>query len=133
MTRSSRSDPDCIGKWMCSHTASHPAMASTTSSVKSWGCGLVNRIRRMPSTPFTARRSSANRAFLLDPGTVRSRPYVFTFWPRSVTSTTPRRARPCTSATMSPSARERWGPRTRGTMQKVHRLSHPTLTATQAW
>ena len=89
MARSRRSEPDCSGKWMCSHTESHPAIASTTSSVKSCGCGLVNRIRRMPSTSFTARSSSANRGRALEPGTVRSRPYVFTFWPSRVTSTTP--------------------------------------------
>ena len=50
---STRSEPDCSGKWMCSQTVSHSAMASITSGVKSCGCGLVNRIRRMPSTSFT--------------------------------------------------------------------------------
>jgi len=34
---------------------------------------------------------------------------------------------------MSPSERDRCGPRTSGTMQKVHALSHPIPTATQAW
>ena len=42
--------------------------------VKSCGCGLVNRIRRMPSTSFTARRSSANSGCRDESGTVRSRP-----------------------------------------------------------
>src|SRR6266540_983865 len=132
MARRTRSDPDCSGKWMCSHTRSHSAMASITSGVKSCGCGLVNRIRRRPSTPSTARRSSANRDLEPDPGTVRSRPYVFTFCPSSVTSTTPEAASPWTSARTSPSGRDRWGPRTSGTMQNEHRLSHPTLTLTHA-
>ena len=91
---------------MCSHTLSLSAIASITSGVKSCGCGLVNRIRRSPSTSFTARSSSANSGRLADSGTVRSRPYVLTFWPSSVISTTPRRASPCTSARTSPIGRE---------------------------
>ena len=75
---------------MCSQTAGVSAMASITSGVKSCGCGDVNRTRRMPSTRPTCRRSSANSGRFDDPGTVTSRPYVFTFWPSSVTSTTPR-------------------------------------------
>ena len=42
-----------------------------------------------------------------------------------MTSTTPSRASPCTSARMSPIARERCGPRTSGTMQNVQALSQP--------
>ena len=76
---STRSDPDWSGKWMCSHTLSPSAIASITSGVKSCGCGLVNRILRMPSTPFTARSRSANSGRRGESGTVRSRPYVFTF------------------------------------------------------
>src|SRR5215208_3452761 len=71
---STGSEPDCSGKWMCSHTLSLSAIASITSGVKSWGCGLVNRIRRSPSTRFTARSRSANSGRRADPGTVRSRP-----------------------------------------------------------
>jgi hypothetical protein len=37
IARKTRSDPDCSGKWMCSQTCSHAAMASTTSAVKSCG------------------------------------------------------------------------------------------------
>ena len=61
---STRSEPDCIGKWMCSQTGGLSAMASITSSVKSWGCGLVNRMRRIPRPrrpPAAARRTSAAR------------------------------------------------------------------------
>jgi hypothetical protein len=46
---------------------------------------------------------------------------------------TPWRANPWTSATISPRGRERCKPRTSGTMQNVHLLSHPTETDTQAW
>ena len=34
---STRSDPDCNGKWMCSQTDGVSAMASITSGVKSCG------------------------------------------------------------------------------------------------
>ena len=94
MRRSTASDPDCSGKWMCSQTDGVSAMASMTSGVKSCGCGLVNRTRRIPSTAPTCRRRSANSGVRDDPGTVTSRPYVFTFWPSRVTSTTPRAASP---------------------------------------
>ena len=57
---STRSEPDCSGKWMCSQTFSLVAIASITSGVKSCGCGDVNRIRRIPSTWLTIRRRSAN-------------------------------------------------------------------------
>ena len=118
---------------MCSHTFSLCAIASITSGVKSCGCGLVKRILRRPSTWFTARSRSANSGRRGESGTVRSRPYVLTFWPRRETSTTPRRANPCTSASTSPIGRDRCGPRTSGTMQNVHALSHPTAIETHAW
>ena len=63
---------------------------------------------------------------------VTSRPKVFTFCPSSVTSTTPEATRPCTSARMSPIERDRCGPRTSGTMQKVQALSQPGAIETQA-
>ncbi len=117
---------------MCSHTASVSAIASITSGVKSWGCGLVKRTRRIPSIEPTSRSSEANSGRRLEPGTVRSRPNVFTFCPRSVTSTTPSAASPRTSARMSPVARDRCGPRTSGTMQNVQALSQPGAIDTQA-
>ena len=107
MAFSTRSEPDCNGKWMCSQTLGVSAIASITSGVKSCGCGDVNRTRRMPGTAPTSRSSSANSGRLDEPGTVTSRPYVFTFCPSSVTSTTPRDARPWTSARMSPIERDR--------------------------
>src|SRR4030095_10799086 len=42
-------------------------------------------------------------------------------------------ARPCASASTSPIGRESCGPRTSGTMQNVHALSHPTAIETHAW
>ena len=54
---------------MCSQTVSHSAIASITSGVKSCGCGLVNRTRRIPSTasdlaeqPREQRRGATIRA-----------------------------------------------------------------------
>jgi hypothetical protein len=82
--------------------------------------------------PSTRRSSSANRGARGPPGTCTSRPYVFTFWPRRVTSTTPLAASPCTSASTSPTARERCAPRTNGTMQNVHELSQPVAIETHA-
>ncbi len=79
-----RVEPDCSGRCACSQTAAHSAIASITSRRKSFGCGLVKRIRSIPSTASTARRSSAKP----EP---TSRPYELTFWPRSVTSRTPSR------------------------------------------
>ena len=43
---------------MCSQTVGVSAIASITSGVKSCGCGLVNRTRRIPSTAPTSRSSS---------------------------------------------------------------------------
>ena len=47
---SMRDEPDCSGRCTCSQTASHSAIAAITGSRKSFGCGLVNRMRSMPST-----------------------------------------------------------------------------------
>ncbi len=68
---------------MCSHTASHSTMAAMTGSRKSFGCGLVKRIRSIPSTASQARRSSPNS---VSSSGRRSRPQEFTFCPSSVTS-----------------------------------------------
>ena len=117
---------------MCSQTCSEDAIASITSGVKSCGCGEVKRIRRIPSTWLTIRSRSANSGLREDSGTVTSRPKVLTFWPSSVTSTTPAATSPWTSARMSPIERDRCGPRTSGTMQKLHALSQPGAIDTQA-
>ena len=103
-------------------------MAAIVSGRRSFGCGLVNRTRRMPSTAPTAasRSAKSGRRF------VRSRPYELTFWPSSVTSTTPRRASVSTSATMSSGGRLASGPRTDGTMQNAHELSQPVWIVTHA-
>ncbi len=57
---STRSDPDCSG--MCSDgiTFGVSAIAMITSSVKSFGCGLVNRTRSSPSISPQARSSLPN-------------------------------------------------------------------------
>ena len=36
-----RLEPDCSGRWMCSHTLASSAWARITSSRMSFGCGLV--------------------------------------------------------------------------------------------
>ena len=109
-----RLDPDWSGRWTCSHTASHSAIAAITGSRKSFGCGLVKRIRSIPSTASQARRSSPNSVRIAG---ARSRPQEFTFWPSSVTSRTPVSASCVTSATISPGRRLTSRPRTDGTMQ----------------
>ena len=53
-----RVEPDWSGRCVCSHTAAHSAIAAITGSRKSFGCGLVNRMRSIPSTASTARSSS---------------------------------------------------------------------------
>ena len=79
-----RVDPDCSGRCACSHTAAHSAIASITSRRKSFGCGLVKRMRSTPSVASTARSSCAKSV-------PRSRPYELTFCPSSVNSRTPAR------------------------------------------
>ena len=113
----SRVEPDWSGRWACSQTAAHSAIAAMTSSRKSLGCGLVKRIRSIPSIESTARRSSPNSVRMS--GT-RSRPQEFTFWPSSVTSLTPSAASEVTSARMSPGRLLCSRPRTDGTMQYEH-------------
>ena len=45
-----RVEPDWSGRCACSQTAAHSAIASITGWRKSFGCGLVKRMRSMPST-----------------------------------------------------------------------------------
>ena len=52
--------PTARGRWTCSQTLAHSAIAAMTGSRKSFGCGLVKRIRSMPATSSHARRSSPN-------------------------------------------------------------------------
>ena len=58
---------------------------------KSFGCGLVKRMRSMPSTASQARRSSPKSVFTSGR---RSRPHELTFWPSSVISRTPSGCQP---------------------------------------
>ncbi len=129
MRLSTRVEPDCSGRCACSHTAAQFAIVSITSGRKSLGCGLVNRMRSMPSTASTALSSSAKP---VSNSGRRSRPYEFTFWPSSVTSRTPWRASPVTSARISPGRRLTSLPRTRGTMQYEQTELQPIETCTHA-
>ena len=61
-----------------------------------------------------------------------STPYALTFWPSSVTSTTPSATSAWISARMSPGRRSFSLPRSAGTMQNVQVLLQPTLIETQA-
>src|ERR687886_629458 len=81
-----RVEPDCSGRCACSQTEAHSAIAAITGARKSFGCGLVKRMRSIPGTASHARRSSPNS---IRASGGRSRPYELTFWPRSVISRTP--------------------------------------------
>src|SRR5215831_12721222 len=117
-----REEPDCSGRCACSQTASQSAIAAITGRRKSFGCGLVKRIRSTPSTASQARSSSPNSVRISGS---RSRPHELTFWPSSVTSRTPSRASRVTSAMTSPGRRLCSRPRTAGTMQYAHFELHP--------
>ena len=86
-----RDEPDWSGRCTCSQTASHSAIAAITGSRKSFGCGLVKRMRSIPSTASQARSSSPNSVRMSG---ARSRPHELTFWPSSVSSLTPSRGEP---------------------------------------
>src|SRR5206468_1541990 len=93
MPPSTRSEPDCTGRWSCGATCGHSAMASTRRALMSEGCGEVKRMRRMPGTSAARRRSSAKSQ---TPSW-----YAFTVCPRKTTSRTPARAsaRTCSRST----------------------------------
>ncbi len=120
-----RVDPDCSGRCACSHTAAHSAIASITSRRKSFGCGLVKRMRSIPSIASTARSSCAKSV-------PRSRPYELTFCPSSVSSRTPSPARRPASARISPGRRDTSRPRTAGTMQYEQTELQPIEICTHA-
>src|SRR3954468_1503128 len=126
MALRTRVEPDCSGRCACSQTDGHSAIAAITGARKSFGCGLVKRIRSIPSTASQARSSSSNEL-------PTSRPYELTFWPSSVSSLTPARARPSTSARISPGRRDTSRPRTDGTMQYEQAELQPIEICTQAW
>jgi hypothetical protein len=103
------------------------AIASITSSVKAAGCGLVNRTRSNPSTAPQERSSLPNASRSPKPT-----PYVLTFWPSRVTSSTPSPTSASISASTSPGRRSTSVPRRLGTMQNVQVLLQPTEIETQA-
>jgi hypothetical protein len=127
IARSTTSEPDCSGMCREGMTFGVSAMAAMTSSVKSFGCGDVNRTRSRPSTPPQARSSlpKASRS-------PNSTPYELTFWPSNVTSSTPSATSASISASTSPGRRSFSVPRSDGTMQNVQVLLQPTLIDTQA-
>ena len=124
-----RDEPDWSGRCRCSHTDAHSAIAATTGSRKSLGCGLVKRMRSIPSTASHARNSSPNS---VTRSGARSRPQELTFWPSRVISRTPSPASRSTSATISPGRLLCSRPRTAGTMQYAHFELHPIETCTHA-
>ncbi len=121
------SEPDCSGMCSCGMTLGVSAIAAMTSSVKSRGCGLVNRTRSRPSISPHARSSfeKASRS-------PNSEPYALTFCPSRVISSTPSSTSARISPRMSPGRRSFSLPRSAGTMQNVQVLLHPTLTDTHA-
>ena len=60
MAFSTVSEPDCSGMCRCGMTFGVSAIASMTSSVKSRGCGEVNRTRSRPSISPQLRSSLPN-------------------------------------------------------------------------
>ena len=127
MARSTESDPDCRGMCSCGMTFGVSAIAAITSSVKSFGCGEVNRTRSRPSIWPQERSRFAKAA-----RSPNSTPYALTFWPSRVISWTPSATSASISARMSPGRRSVSLPRSVGTMQKVQVLLQPTLIETQA-
>ena len=124
--RSTASEPDCSGMCSCGITFPVVAIASITSSVKSRGCGLVNRTcptRRLRRTPGGGRRTPrlAEVAAVgvdvlaeqgdLDHARLHQRPNLGQHVTRPTVALPPRSA---------------------GTMQKVQVLLQPTLIDTQA-
>ena len=82
-------------------------------------------MRSSEPTPLTASSRSPRSC---SPG--RSWPYESTFWPRSVTSRTPRSASNSTSLTMSGIDLLTSLPRLYGIMQKEQNLSQPWMIGT---
>src|SRR6266545_780103 len=119
-----RVEPDCRGRCACSQTAAHSAIASITGCRKSFGWGLVKRIRSIPSTASHARSSSPNS--VCSSG-ARSRPHELTFWPRRVTSCTPPAARRVTSAPADLPPAHRRHDAVRALRVAAHRDLHPGL------
>ena len=62
MRRSTASSPDWTGRWRCSHTDGHSAMAAISRSDRSHGCEVTKRRRGMAGTPSAVRRPSIARS-----------------------------------------------------------------------
>ena len=118
-------------------TFSQSAIASITSSVKSFGCGDTNLILSIPSILFIAFSSVANE-FIPSysfPSSFHfsALKYEFTFCPNSVISLYPSFASSFTSANMSFGCLLLSLPRTYGTIQYVQKLLHPYIIVTDAF
>ena len=97
------------------------------------GRAEVLRVRAREADPLDARRRRRRRGAAPRIELPTSRPQELTFWPSSVSSLTPARARPSTSARISPGRRETSRPRTAGTMQYEQIELQPIEICTQAW
>src|SRR5207245_467282 len=81
MRASTRSEPDCTGRWSCGATVGQSAIVSMSRSPMSEGWGEVKRRRAMPGTSPVRRRSSTKS---------HSPPwYAFTVAPRTPTTLAP--------------------------------------------
>ena len=94
--------------------------------VKLNGLEVVKRMRAMPSTSFTALKSAARSV-----GGSRSRPYISTVWPRSVTSRHPSATSRSISSSTEAGVWLRCRPRVTGTTQNVQCFSQPSITVTK--
>ena len=59
---STASSPDCTGRWRCSHTDGHSAIAAISRSERSHGCDVTKRRRGMAGTPSAVRNPSIARS-----------------------------------------------------------------------
>ena len=114
---------------MCSQTASHSAIAAITGSRKSFGCGLVKRMRSIPSTASHARSSSPNSVVELGPQVAAPGVHVLAEQ-RDLLDAVGGEARHLGDDLAGPRLCSR--PRTAGTMQYEHLELQPIETCTQA-
>ena len=115
---------------MCSQTAAHSAIAAMTGSRKSFGCGLVKRIRSIPSTCVERAQELPELGSHL--GREIPAPGVDVLAEQRDLAN-PLRPSAATSATTSPGRRLCSRPRTDGTMQYAHLELQPMEICTQAW
>ena len=128
IARSTASEPDCIGMCSCGQTFGVSAIAAMTSSVKSRGCGLVNRTRSRPVDLAAGPQQLAEREPVAEGAAVG----VDVLPEQGHLEDAGRRRAHRISASTSPGRRSVSAPRSAGTMQNVQVLSQPTEIDTQA-